>query len=409
MFNSETLEVGIGMAFLFLLMSLICTGIKEWIEGVLKWRAMDLERALRTLLDDNSGRLSAYFFSHPLIASLYQGSYDPGRLKKSLFQSLLNGVDGKHMPLRARRNLPSYIPADQFAKALIDIVGRGPATLDSEHTAPGALTLDQLRERAAALTSPSLRRVLLSAIDHADGTLKQATENVQHWFDSGMDRASGWYKRRTQSVLFALGIVAAIALNVDALYVMGRLTADKTLREAVVNAAAKAEEPARSGASGASGADGMLAAKKARQELSDIGMPVGWLDDEHYDFGLRPVQSCATGNIHTCSATTYSWGRLLVGWLISAFAVMLGAPFWFDILNKFMVVRSTVKPREKSPEEDSKDREDASTRQPEVVPERGPDRENGAGAGAAAPAPAAPTFMPHVWRDGMHNPMEIPL
>jgi hypothetical protein len=36
-------------------------------------------------------------------------------------------------------------------------------------------------------------------------------------------------------------------------------------------------------------------------------------------------------------------------------AVSFGAPFWFDLLNRFMVVRSTVKPKEKSPEEESKD------------------------------------------------------
>lgn len=36
-------------------------------------------------------------------------------------------------------------------------------------------------------------------------------------------------------------------------------------------------------------------------------------------------------------------------------AVSLGAPFWFDLLNRFIVVRSTVKPREKCPEEKSKD------------------------------------------------------
>jgi hypothetical protein len=36
-------------------------------------------------------------------------------------------------------------------------------------------------------------------------------------------------------------------------------------------------------------------------------------------------------------------------------AVSLGAPFWFDVLNKFMVVRSTVKPKEKSQTEASKD------------------------------------------------------
>jgi hypothetical protein len=47
---------------------------------------------------------------------------------------------------------------------------------------------------------------------------------------------------------------------------------------------------------------------------------------------------------------------MLLGWLITALAVMLGAPFWFDVLNKFMVIRSTVKPREKSQEEGSEDR-----------------------------------------------------
>ena len=44
-----------------------------------------------------------------------------------------------------------------------------------------------------------------------------------------------------------------------------------------------------------------------------------------------------------------------LGWLLTAFAVSFGAPFWFDLLNRFMVVRSTVKPKEKSPEEGSKD------------------------------------------------------
>jgi hypothetical protein len=34
---------------------------------------------------------------------------------------------------------------------------------------------------------------------------------------------------------------------------------------------------------------------------------------------------------------------------------VLGVPFWFDLLKKFMVVRSTIKPREKSQTEPSKD------------------------------------------------------
>jgi hypothetical protein len=47
-----------------------------------------------------------------------------------------------------------------------------------------------------------------------------------------------------------------------------------------------------------------------------------------------------------------------LGWLISALAISLGAPFWFDTLNRIMVIRSTIKPHEKSREQESKDNPD---------------------------------------------------
>jgi hypothetical protein len=53
------------------------------------------------------------------------------------------------------------------------------------------------------------------------------------------------------------------------------------------------------------------------------------------------------------------WFIKLAGLLLTGLAISQGAPFWFDILNKFMVIRSTVKPREKSHEEKSKDATDS--------------------------------------------------
>jgi hypothetical protein len=53
-------------------------------------------------------------------------------------------------------------------------------------------------------------------------------------------------------------------------------------------------------------------------------------------------------------------GSSLIGWIVTALAVSLGAPFWFDLLNKFMVIRSTVKPYEKSAPEGSEDRRGAA-------------------------------------------------
>jgi hypothetical protein len=40
----------------------------------------------------------------------------------------------------------------------------------------------------------------------------------------------------------------------------------------------------------------------------------------------------------------YSSGlKRWAGIIISALAISLGAPFWFDLLNKFMLLRGTVK------------------------------------------------------------------
>jgi hypothetical protein len=55
MFGSEMLDVVIGMIFVYLLVSLICSAANELIERQLKNRATDLERGIRELLDDKDG------------------------------------------------------------------------------------------------------------------------------------------------------------------------------------------------------------------------------------------------------------------------------------------------------------------------------------------------------------------
>ena len=72
-------------------------------------------------------------------------------------------------------------------------------------------------------------------------------------------------------------------------------------------------------------------------KLGLLGLPIGW--------NLQDLPGSATG-----------WMTRVVGWILTAFAISLGAPFWFDVLNKIMVVRSTVKPKEKSPDEPAVDR-----------------------------------------------------
>lgn len=361
MLNSETLDVAIGMAGLFLMMALVCTAIQESVEALLKWRAMDLERALRNLLADPLGQTTQALYRHPILHGLFLGSYDPAKLHTRRFAT--GGAADRHMRLRDRRHLPSYIPSAHFATAFIDLVARGVpgAERGAEHGGdPGSsrpmaappLTIDLLRTQATALP-PHLGRTVLASIDYANGDLAQVRQAVERWFDSAMERASGGYKRRTQARLFVIGLLAAGVLNVDALHVLHRLTADRALREVVVNRATAVKARASMSAS-----DEAATLRQARAELDAVTLPIGWSVEEAGAGAIRwrapqfcTAQPAADGGVEpNCrlgADKMFALLRMALGWLVTTFALMLGAPLCFDVLGRVMNVRSTVKPRER--------------------------------------------------------------
>lgn len=399
MLSSDALETAIGLTFVFLLISLLCAAVQEWLEGIFKWRAMDLERAVRSLLGDSDGKLTELLYQHPLVFSLFQGHYDPAKLTSS---PLTPGSDAMHVRLRARRNLPSYIPSNNFAVALLDLLGRGPVE-GGDQASEAAVGVKELRERAPTLASAHLRRVLLAILDQSGDDLDKPRRNVQDWYDSAMDRASGWYKRRTQAVLFTLGILAACVLNVDAIHVMKKLTADHAFRKAIVG------EAATTSAKEGTTTERMESTWK---QINGLGLPIGWTKlDKAIDFPtpVLPIQLCER-SAGSCAPQHAGWPMVLFGWLITAFAVMLGAPFWFDVLNKFMVIRSTVKPKEKSPEEGSEDRQRPPASGVEA-PGSAPKPSSPPDGGTTAPSPAtslvSTSFQPNEWQAGYINKHEI--
>src|SRR6266540_6939389 len=79
MLGSQILEVAIGIIFVYLLVSIICTAVREGIETWLKSRAAYLEHGIRELLHDkDAAGLVKSFYHHPLVYSLYSGGYTPG-------------------------------------------------------------------------------------------------------------------------------------------------------------------------------------------------------------------------------------------------------------------------------------------------------------------------------------------
>jgi hypothetical protein len=82
-------------------------------------------------------------------------------------------------------------------------------------------------------------------------------------------------------------------------------------------------------------------------------------------------------------ADDWSILRAIAGWILTAIAISLGASFWFDLLNKLMVVRSTVKHFEKSPAEGSEDRSGATPSAEKLEPKAAAASGTAVAAGAA--------------------------
>src|SRR3954449_1314431 len=167
MFNSIIIDVAIGLVLVYLLLSLVCSAVREALAGVFKTRAKLLEQGIAELLKPTPGAapgeasLIQTFFEHPLITVLYGGDYRPATSKRAAWVR--------------PSSLPSYIPKRAFSTALLDLAARGPLS-DSVTALEGsgptsALTVDAVRAGVARLGSVRVQRVVLHALDASRGDL----------------------------------------------------------------------------------------------------------------------------------------------------------------------------------------------------------------------------------------------
>jgi hypothetical protein len=186
-----------------------------------------------------------------------------------------------------------------------------------------------------------------------------------------MDRTAGWYKRYTQLCLLGIGIVIAVAFNVDTIGIVRQLQNDPVLRGQIINQAsdftkahpdlgkqledtqtklAQLSKPVTKADSDLrNNLENRLAETKKAKELSDglyqqaTGLVNTDLQHVNSTLGLGWPKKTLCENIHTIDGTRF------LGWLLTALALSMGAPFWFDLLNKLMQLRGS-----KAPDDDAK-------------------------------------------------------
>lgn len=321
------LDVIVGLAFIYLLLSLISSAGIEYLEMWLRKRGRFLYLGISELVAyTGNGVIDSAktqtvvdkLYQNPLIFRLYQGEPNRGRSCRG-------------------SNLPSYISAATFVAALIDELAKNPANPrpgsppNPPKTVAELISVIDETQLLSDEVKSALRTVLAPLEDY-----NAALKALEAWYNGTTERVSGWYRRHTQLFSFLFSLLIVAGCNVDTLFIAQSLMVNPSLRDAVVAAAsehvrksaeAAAEqpepEPGLAPAPVAAGQEQELGARivSLRDTLFSVGLPIGWHQVEG------------------------PWWNHLPGWLISAIAISFGAPFWFETLNRIMQFRSTFKPK----------------------------------------------------------------
>ena len=283
MLDSPIVDVALGLIFLYTVLSLFASVVKEWISTFLGLRAKNLEKGIRTLIGTDYAKK---VYEHPLVSSLATG-----------------------------KKLPSYIGPGVFASVLVDLLAHGdevqPAAGADDETA-------QLVQNASG--DPVLGRALRALSRAGTKTVADLQTEVAVWFDDGMNRVSGWYRRQTQLMVFVIGAIVTLFTNASTVHVARDLWQDDALRYSVAQNATSLVSTTQS-------SDSLPV-----PEALLVSFPLGWDDEDPIGFreGV-PDWSWST------------WLAHLMGWVLTAAAVSLGAPFWFDLLSRVARLRGTGK------------------------------------------------------------------
>jgi hypothetical protein len=208
-----------------------------------------------------------------------------------------------------------------------------------------------VRQTLESLPAGDLQKTLLTLFDDAKNDVEKLKENIEVWFNNGMDRVNGWYKRRSQLVISILALFMAVAMNADAILVFRHLQTYPAVGEAITGQAmqfAKKNLTPTPGTPIAADETSSLAGQfdTVQKKLTDLAIPIGWLNK-----GTEAQEK--NGQVLPHFSDVNAIGNLVrvhaLGWLLTALAATLGAPFWFDMLNRVISIRAAGKPPEEEP------------------------------------------------------------
>lgn len=402
MFNNVVLDVVIGLIFIFLLYSLLATIIQEMIASRFGLRARMLQKAMRRMLEDDMDKSANEINTFSAVNYFREAGENISRFFKpfakedSLLYKFYTHPAIKYLGEGKLYRKPSYLHGHNFSQTLIDLL-RGDK-YDGRTQNESELIANALKSNTLNINAQTLRQLnMLFADARQDSFIFK--HKLEDWFEETMERTTGWYKKQSQTILFVIGFILAASFNVDTIAIAKILMKDKKARDQVVELAiAKQKEygvildsvkkikvirtEKRSGdstitvtidstlnntntdkyldsayrmlAGDAESVQGILGLRGivTRADSAHCLQAVAYFDSaiiKETDSAKKQklietkikVLNCCLKESETKSPYQGWWFFVFIGWLLTAFAISLGAPFWFDLLNKVVKLRES--------------------------------------------------------------------
>ncbi|KJE35203.1 hypothetical protein UF64_11135 [Thalassospira sp. HJ] len=292
MFEHPVIDVALGLIFFYVTLSLVASAAQEWVASLVGLRSTNLEEGIKRLVGDKYAKA---VYAHPLIKNLS----------------------------RKDNQLPSYIAPETLSTVLLEVLaknqdGKSFVSLKAKEVRELIAKLPQGagRDVADKKDDDDLAAVLTALVTDGEKVAIELQEKLASWFDEGMTRISGWYKRKVKLFILIISGVVVIATNASTIHVAEALWTNEALRTQI---AAQAEVAAKM-------EDVSALEPKNIDALKSF--PIGWKE--------------ATFKANVCAFFTGTeWLKSIIGWLITVAAISLGAPFWFDLLGKVANLKGT--------------------------------------------------------------------
>jgi hypothetical protein len=340
MFSGAIFDTVLGLVFVFYATAVVCSGVVEMLANWTKKRAKYLLRGLRELLDDpgaiwavdeSRGRAPRTMIGKSAAPGDEKAHYTvalgrdwPDKAAEEKLKALWSTQLINHAVLKpykhynrlgeATRN-PAYLPPSAFVLALLDLVRPARAAQRAEQG-------DAAGVASAQPAESNLMKVLKVLEREAKGDAAKLQADLEAWFNGQMDRVTGSYKRWAKRLAIPIALVISFGFNIDTVAVARSVYNDGAVRSAVLDVAASGNicPPAPSGQRASTDClDTTIAG------LRELKLPVGWSRQR-----FAEVRTMDIGQVVT----------KLFGLLLTTAAASLGAPFWFDQLNRLGSLRN---------------------------------------------------------------------